>query len=92
VFLTSLAVILCCANAPWSVPLLGPASLVALGVAFCEAVTPHCLDNFTIPVAGGILLRLLEIVVGEVDHLLPAGAIAPDISCLVSKFPRLLAT
>ena len=71
-FLTSLAIMLCCATRTWSVSLLGAASLVALGVACCEAVTPHGLDNFTIPVAGGILLRLLEIVPRGVDHLLPA--------------------
>jgi dolichol kinase len=74
VFLTSLAVVLCCANAPWSVSLLEAASLVALGVACCEAVTPYGLDNFTIPVAAGILLRLLEIVHGGVQLLLPASS------------------
>jgi phytol kinase len=75
VFLTSLVVMLCCANAPLSISLFGAASLAALGVAFCEAVTPHGLDNFTIPVAGGILMRLIGIVPGGVDYLLPAWGI-----------------
>jgi dolichol kinase len=64
VFLTGLGVILCCASAAWTFPLLWAASLAALGVACCEAVTPHGLDNFTVPAAGGILLRLLGIEVG----------------------------
>jgi dolichol kinase len=58
VFLTSLTVMLISANAGGSLALLAGAALSSLGVACCEALTPHGLDNFTIPVATGALLFL----------------------------------
>jgi phytol kinase len=58
VFGASLAVLLCIGA---GTGIMGGAGdlLVALGVTLCEAVSPHGLDNFTIPLTSGTLLCLL---------------------------------
>jgi phytol kinase len=62
VFGSSLVVVLCCfwdgSATTLAIRLLG-ATTVAMAVAIVEAVSPHGVDNFTIPVVGGSVVWLV---------------------------------